>query len=73
MITGPPPKFHGNRDILPDRKIFFGTAALLIAVTAVGVALTAGGAIAEAPTTGAAVPAAGAGSHLTPDHIGQPR
>jgi hypothetical protein len=56
-----------------DRKIFLGTAALLIAVAAVGLVLGAGGGTAEAPTTGAVVPATDAGSHVTPDHIVQPR
>ncbi|HEY0814565.1 MAG TPA: hypothetical protein VGE11_14900 [Pseudonocardia sp.] len=50
----------------PDRKIFFGTTAVLLTMTAVGLAMGLGGGTADAPTTGTT-------SHVTPDHILQPR
>lgn len=72
-ILTPAPTTKPRTTSTPDRKVLFGTAAFLIAVTAVGLALGAGGDTAGALPTGATVPSADAGSHVTPDHIVQPR
>ena len=58
-----------------NRKISFGAAAILLAVTAAGLALGLGGGIADVPAGHAPVPTAGAATadHVTPDHIVHPR